>query len=214
MSKRVNRTRSIFGNCFLNPQIGRLKGTDVLNQYDPQDPTSATPEQRAHAHGLIRKSLGGHDSPVTLKSLRIGVPSVIFSSPSSCTIPDTIQEYFPVELQSGVRGSFQEVLKVLAAAGAQLIPISLPSTQYALSAYYVISSAEASSNLARYNGFGYGKDFSIVCIFLSHEISAVTHGQQQPAIQSFQETRTNKFGAEVKRRILLGTYALMAEYVF
>jgi len=152
---------------------------DVLNHHDPRDPTAASLEHRAQAHDLSKRCMGSKHIQPDLSSIRIGIPT----------------EYFPVELESQVRNNFREVLDVLAAAGAELVPISLPSTRYALSAYYVISSAEASSNLARYNGFNY----------------SVQYGQQHPAIQSFQRTRTSKFGAEVKRRLLLGTYALMAE---
>jgi Asp-tRNA(Asn)/Glu-tRNA(Gln) amidotransferase A subunit family amidase len=81
----------------------------------------------------------------------------LFSSWYSIKFP---QEYFPTELESQIRSNFRKVLKTLAEAGAQLIPISLPSTQYALSSYYVISSAESSSNLARYNGSNYGNALS------------------------------------------------------
>lgn len=67
------------------------------------------------------------------------------------------QEYFPQELDASALGPFRAILKVLQAAQAEIIPISLSSTRYALSAYYVLASAEASSNLARYSGVQYGE---------------------------------------------------------
>ena len=67
------------------------------------------------------------------------------------------QEYFPTEVSQSVRDVFHESLEKLQQLGATLISISLPSTQYALSAYYVLASAEASSNMARYDGIEYGK---------------------------------------------------------
>jgi aspartyl-tRNA(Asn)/glutamyl-tRNA(Gln) amidotransferase subunit A len=85
--------------------------------------------------------------------------------------------------------------------GATVLPVSLPNTRYALSAYYVIASAEASSNLARYDGVQYG-------LHIHLPPGAIT---RSPA-DVYAHTRTAGFGAEVKRRILLGTYALTAEY--
>lgn len=66
------------------------------------------------------------------------------------------KEYFPSELDNSVLKPFRRILQVLKERGASLIPISLPSTKYALSAYYVLASAEASSNMARYDGVRYG----------------------------------------------------------
>lgn len=76
-----------------------------------------------------------------LAGLRIGVP----------------QEYFPASLSEDVMQRVRGVLAALREAGAELVPVSLPNTKYALSAYYVLASAEASSNLARYDGVQYGK---------------------------------------------------------
>ena len=66
------------------------------------------------------------------------------------------QEYFPAELDQWIISSFRDKISRLISNGASIIPISLPSTPYALSAYYVIASAEASSNMARYDGVRYG----------------------------------------------------------
>lgn len=90
-------------------------------------------------------------------------------------------------------------MEVLQKAGALLHTVSLPSTPYALSTYYVLSSAEASSNLARFDGMQYGEN-----------VTPPT-GFKGTAGELYALTRTEKFGKEVKRRILLGTYALRAE---
>jgi Asp-tRNA(Asn)/Glu-tRNA(Gln) amidotransferase A subunit family amidase len=82
-----------------------------------------------------------------------------------------------------------------------VLPVSLPNTSYALSAYYIIASAEASSNLARYDGVQYG-----LHVPLPPDAVARSSGEV------YAHSRTAGFGAEVKRRILLGTYALTAEY--
>lgn len=82
-----------------------------------------------------------------------------------------------------------------------MLPVSLPNTSYALSAYYIIASAEASSNLARYDGVQYG-----LHVPLPPDTVARSSGEV------YAHSRTAGFGAEVKRRVLLGTYALTAEY--
>jgi hypothetical protein len=73
------------------------------------------------------------------------------------TVDNCAQEYFPAELDQQHLAPYRDLLGKLATLGAELVPVSLPSTQYALSAYYVIASAEASSCLARYDGIQYGE---------------------------------------------------------
>ncbi|HAB00921.1 MAG TPA: Asp-tRNA(Asn)/Glu-tRNA(Gln) amidotransferase GatCAB subunit A, partial [Ruminococcaceae bacterium] len=86
--------------------------------------------------------------------------------------------------------------KAYESRGAVLVPISLPSTPYALSAYYIISSAEASSNLARFDGVKYG--------YRTPEYSSLA--------EMYEKTRSEGFGSEVKRRIMLGTFVLSSGY--
>jgi len=115
-----------------------------------------------------------------IKGLRIGIPS----------------EYFPGDgLDSDVRNSLEEAKKIFKGLGASLVEISLPHTKYAVSCYYIIAPAEASSNLARYDGVQYG---------LREEAGRIT--------DMYFKTRTGGFGEEAKRRILLGTYVLSSGY--
>lgn len=102
------------------------------------------------------------------------------------------REYYVSELSSHMLGVWKEGIARLKARGCKVVEMSLPNTQHALSAYYIIASAEASSNLARYDGVRYG--------FRS------TEGETIKA--SYTHTRTEGFGEEVKRRIMLGTYVL------
>ncbi|HEX7089757.1 MAG TPA: Asp-tRNA(Asn)/Glu-tRNA(Gln) amidotransferase subunit GatA [Longimicrobiales bacterium] len=106
------------------------------------------------------------------------------------------REYFPPELDPRIGRLCREAVERLAAAGAEIRDVSLPHTRYAIPAYYVIAPAEASSNLARYDG--------------------VRYGLRAPGADStlavYEETRSLGFGPEVKRRIMLGTYALSAGY--
>ncbi len=118
------------------------------------------------------------DKPV--EGLRIGVPA----------------EYFGEGLEPDVRAAIEKGIDHLKAAGCKVEPVSLPTTRYAIPAYYLIATAEASANLARFDG--------------------VRYGYRSPASSTladmYSHSRDEGFGAEVKRRILLGTYALSAGY--
>jgi aspartyl-tRNA(Asn)/glutamyl-tRNA(Gln) amidotransferase subunit A len=114
-----------------------------------------------------------------LQGLRIGVPD----------------EYFVAGMQPEVEAGVREAIRALERLGAAVEPVSLPHTEYALPVYYLIAPAEASANLARFDGIRYGA-----------RVPAETLGE------IYRRTRGEKFGPEVKRRIMLGTYALSAGY--
>ncbi len=115
-----------------------------------------------------------------VQGLRIGVPA----------------EYFGEGLDPEVRASVERAIDGLRTAGCTVLPISLPHTRYAIPTYYVLATAEASSNLSRFDGVRFGLRAAE-----AHTLSAM-----------YRKTRDGGFGAEVKRRILLGTYALSAGY--
>lgn len=106
------------------------------------------------------------------------------------------EEYFSDQIDDDIKEAVFNVIKMLEKNGAKISKISLPSTPHALSAYYIISSAEASSNLARYDGVHYG--------YRSENHSTLT--------EMYENTRTEGFGTEVKTRIMLGTYILSSGY--
>ena len=147
--------------------------TDILNVFDDKDPTAAPEEVRRRADRDAQERMSVWDRGGSLRGLRVGVP----------------REYFPAELSRDVIERVREVVSGLQARGATVVSVSLPSTAYALGAYYVLSSAEASSNMARYDGVRYG---------LPSTGRVYAH------------TRTAGFGPEVQKRVLLGTYALTA----
>ena len=136
---------------------------------DPMDATSVAEPLRDYSEGL------GRD----VEGLRVGV----------------VKEAFGEGVQPGVRASVQAAIDALAAIGARVGEVSLPHTDYALSAYYLIAPSEASSNLARYDGVRYGLRVD------GHD-----------SVEMMARTRGAGFGPEVKRRIMLGTYALSAGY--
>ncbi len=116
----------------------------------------------------------------SIDGLRIGVP----------------KEYFAEGLDGEVRERVEEALSVFEALGAHLVEIELPHTPYAVAAYYIVATAEASSNLARYDGVHYG----------------LRHPGTGDIIELYSKTRADGFGAEVKRRIMLGTFVLSSGY--
>ena len=135
---------------------------------------------RDAAHDATSKEYAFPGMTTGVKGLRIGVP----------------KEYFGKGVSAENKAAVLKAVDDLKALGAEIVEISLPSTDYALSAYYIISSAEASSNLARYDGVKYGysgnREGNLNDLYLS--------------------TRSEGFGAEVKRRIMLGTYVLSSGY--
>jgi aspartyl-tRNA(Asn)/glutamyl-tRNA(Gln) amidotransferase subunit A len=143
---------------------------EALAGHDPRDATSAPIEVPAYAHALENE----------LGPLRIGVP----------------REYFQEGMQPEVDSSVREAIAVLESLGASVETVSMPHAAYAIAAYYLIATAEASSNLARYDGIRYGRR---------------TAGAES-LLDTYRRSREEGFGAEVKRRILLGTYALSAGY--
>jgi aspartyl-tRNA(Asn)/glutamyl-tRNA(Gln) amidotransferase subunit A len=136
---------------------------------DPLDATSLDTPRRDYAEGLEDGIAG----------LRVGI----------------VREAFGEGVEAGVRASVRAAIDRLDALGASVGEVSLPHTDYALSAYYLIAPSEASSNLARYDGVRYGL--------------RVDGGD---SVEMMTRTRGAGFGAEVKRRIMLGTYALSAGY--
>ncbi len=144
----------------------------VLSVISGRDPRDATCEDR--------DPLRLPTVPESLQGFVIGVP----------------KEYFPADLDPGVRRACDRALRLLRELGAAVREVSLPHTAYAVPTYYIIAPAEASSNLARYDGARYGPRFNG-----STDVQAL-----------YRHTRGEGFGAEVQRRILVGTYVLSSGY--
>jgi len=136
---------------------------------DPMDSTAAAVPVPDYLQGL--------DAPV--KALKIGVPT----------------DYFAEGLDPAVREKVEAGISLLERLGCKRVPLRMPHTEYAVGTYYLVATAEASSNLARYDGVRYGM-----------RVPAAT------LIDMYRKTRGAGFGAEVKRRIMLGTYSLSAGY--
>jgi aspartyl-tRNA(Asn)/glutamyl-tRNA(Gln) amidotransferase subunit A len=142
----------------------------VMAGHDPEDSTSS----RSPVDDYVAALGGG------VRGLRVGVP----------------REYYGAGLDPEVKEKVELSVKKLAELGAEVVDISLPHTRYAVPAYYVIATAEASANLARYDGVRYG--------FRAEGASELK--------ELYSRSRSRGFGVEVKRRIMLGTFALSAGY--
>ena len=158
----------------VGPFCKSVKDAALMLQYmagrDPLDSTSAELP--------VPNYLDEIERPV--QGLRIGMP----------------KEYFGQGLDPEVDSAVEAGIEELAKAGCEIVPISLPNTKYAIPTYYVVATAEASSNLARYDGVRYG----------------VRAAEGKTLAEMYRRTRDAGFGAEVKRRIMLGTYVLSAGY--
>lgn len=143
---------------------------NIISGHDARDNTSSTL--------AVPDFLAGLEDGV--KGLRVGIPA----------------EYWGEGLDPAVRASLDESVARLKADGATIVPVNLPSTKYAISAYYIIALAEASSNLSRYDGVRY------------------TGRAKDPKslLDMYSRTRSELFGEEVKRRILIGTFVLSSGY--
>ena len=150
-----------------------------------------------HDSALVLGVIAGHD-PKDSTSIKYDVPDYTASLKTDLRGMRIgwPKEYFVDGIEPGVESAVREAMEVLQDLGAQIEEISLPSTKHALAVYYIIAPSEASANLARYDGVKYG--------YVSEDATGMW--------DALEKTRREGFGAEVRRRIMLGTYALSAGY--
>jgi aspartyl-tRNA(Asn)/glutamyl-tRNA(Gln) amidotransferase subunit A len=192
----IRQPAALCGCVGLKPTYGRVSRYGLIafaSSLDQIGPLTSTVEDSA----LLMNALAGrdpHDSTSLelpdedftaeigkdLKGLRIGVP----------------KEYFVDGMESGVRSAVDAAIKQIESLGAEPIEISLPHTEYAVAVYYIIATAEASANLARFDGVRYGR----------------RSNEAKDLASLYAKTRAEGFGREVKRRIILGTYVLSSGY--
>ncbi len=149
---------------------------EIISGEDSKDSTSSANVVGSYRDQFVSQAT----SPAPLAGMRIGVP----------------EEYFPENLDEGIRDLCLRSIDALKSLGAEIVDVKLPHTPLAIPVYYIIAPAEASSNLARFDGVRFGT-------------RAARNGSLR---EMFAETRSEGFGPEVTRRILLGTYVLSAGY--
>jgi aspartyl-tRNA(Asn)/glutamyl-tRNA(Gln) amidotransferase subunit A len=192
----IRQPAALSGIVGFKPSYGRVSRFGLVafaSSLDQIGPLTKTVQDSA----LLMNAIAGHDSrdstsldaPVPdyaqnlggdLKGIRIGLP----------------KEYMIEGVDPVVKNAVMTAVKQLSSLGAEIAEVSLPHTDYAISAYYILATAEASANLARFDGVRYGHRAEKVSSLFDH----------------YARTRAEGFGAEVKRRIILGTYVLSSGY--
>ncbi|MGB5018280.1 MAG: Asp-tRNA(Asn)/Glu-tRNA(Gln) amidotransferase subunit GatA, partial [Candidatus Moraniibacteriota bacterium] len=199
----IRQPASFCGIVGLKPTYGRVSRAGVIamaSSLDQVGPLTKTVEDAA----IVLSAISGfdiHDATTgeseakdytqyldgNVSGLRIGIP----------------KEYFTDVLDTRVRGVAEKAIEQFRSLGAEIVPISLPLSEYALAVYYLVMPCEVSSNLARYDGIRFG-----LSINDAEDSIPGTSG----LLETYLDTRRHGFGAEVKRRVMLGTYALSAGY--
>lgn len=192
----IRQPASFCGVVGLKPTYGRVSRFGLVafaSSLDQIGPITKDVEDAA----LMLQVMAGHDRrdstsvdrPVPdyrtalrepIKGLKLGVP----------------KEYFIEGMHPDVASKVQEAIRICRQSGAETVEVTLPHTEYGVAAYYIIAPAEASSNLARYDGVKYG----------------LRAAESRDLMSMYRQTRSEGFGTEVKRRIMLGTYVLSAGY--
>ena len=192
----IRQPAALSGIVGFKPSYGRVSRFGLVafaSSLDQIGPLTKT----VHDSALLMNAIAGHDSHDStslkvavpdyaknlgrdLKGIRIGLP----------------KEYMIEGVDPAVKSAVIAAVKQLGGLGAEIIEVSLPHTDYAISVYYIVATAEASANLARFDGVRYGHRADNVSSLFDH----------------YARTRAEGFGAEVKRRIILGTYVLSSGY--
>ncbi len=190
----IRQPAAYCGVTGIKPTYGRVSRYGLVAYGSSLDSVGAFARSAAEA-ALLLKAMAGHD-PLDSTSADRPVPELSLGSGGLIGLRVGVpEEYFIQGIQAEVESAVRAAIAQMEALGAMIQPVSLPHTAYALPVYYLIAPAEASANLARYDG--------------------VRFGLREPAEQMwdlFYRSRGKGFGAEVKRRIMLGTYALSAGY--
>jgi aspartyl-tRNA(Asn)/glutamyl-tRNA(Gln) amidotransferase subunit A len=195
----IRQPASFCGVVGLKPTYGRVSRYGLIafaSSLDHIGPFAKTVKEVA----LVLRTIAGRD-PMDSTSADVPVPDYVaelekpVQSSGEALRVGVAKEYFGSGLDPEVRAAVEAAIQKLAELGCEVVPVSLPHTEYAIPAYYIVATAEASSNLARYDGVRYG------CRAKASTLSGM-----------YRQTRDRGFGMEVKRRIMLGTYALSAGY--
>ena len=192
----IRQPAALCGCVGLKPSYGRVSRYGLVafaSSLDQIGPFTHTVEDAA----LVLQAIAGHD-PLDSTSLDLPVPDY------AATLNDGVQglklgvpqEYFVDGMDPQVAARVREAIEVYRGLGAEIVEVSLPHTKYAVADYYIIATAEASANLARFDGVRYGQRAEAPRDLADH----------------YGRTRGEGFGKEVKRRIILGTYVLSSGY--
>ena len=191
----VRLPASFCGIVGLKPSYGRVSRYGLVAYGSSLDQIGPMTKDVRDA-ALLLQVMAGAD-PLDSTCLNVPVPdySAALSGSVNGLRIGLPKEYFIAGIQPEVEGAVRAAIAQLESLGAQIVPVSLPNTDKALPVYYLVATAEASANLSRYDGVRFGHS-----------------AQADSMFDNFRQTRGQGFGPEVKRRIMLGTYALSAGY--
>jgi aspartyl-tRNA(Asn)/glutamyl-tRNA(Gln) amidotransferase subunit A len=192
----IRQPASFCGVVGLKPTYGRVSRYGLIafaSSLDHIGPLTKTVKDAA----TVLRTIAGRD-PMDSTSAELPVPDYVaeLEKPVPGLKIGVAKEYLGEGLDPEVRRALDEAVAKLRSLGCEIVEVSLPHTQYAIPAYYLVATAEASSNLARFDGVRYG-----------HRA-----GDARTLSEMYRRSRDQGFGPEVKRRIMLGTYALSAGY--
>jgi aspartyl-tRNA(Asn)/glutamyl-tRNA(Gln) amidotransferase subunit A len=192
----IRQPAAFCGVVGLMPTYGRVSRYGLIafaSSLDHVGPLTKTVKDAA----ILLRHIAGRDA-LDSTSADIPVPDyeAEIGQPVSGLRVGIAKEYLGEGLDTEVRAAVEAAIQKIAALGCEIVPISLPHTKYAIPTYYVVATAEASANLARYDGVRYG----------------LRAPGARTLAEMYRRTRDEGFGVEVKRRIMLGTYALSAGY--
>ncbi|MGB6677257.1 MAG: Asp-tRNA(Asn)/Glu-tRNA(Gln) amidotransferase subunit GatA [Terriglobales bacterium] len=192
----IRQPASFCGVVGLMPTYGRVSRYGLIafaSSLDRIGPLTKSVKDAA----IVLRSIAGRE-PMDATSAEVPVPDYVveLEKPVRGLRLGVAKEYFGEGLDPEVKKAVEAAIQKLAQLGCEIVPVSLPHTEYAIPTYYIVATAEASSNLARFDGVRYG----------------YRAGDARTPSEMYRRTRDHGFGAEVKRRIMLGTYALSAGY--
>jgi aspartyl-tRNA(Asn)/glutamyl-tRNA(Gln) amidotransferase subunit A len=218
----IRQPAGLCGVTGLKPTYGRVSRYGLVafaSSLDQIGPLARTAEDTA----LLLEVLAGHD-PLDSTSVDRPVPrySETVKQPLKNLRIGLVREHFGPGLDGEVEAAVRQAVEVYRSLGATVQDVSLPHGKYGVATYYIIAPCEASSNLARYDGVHYGHrtDEKKLVAALAAERSALEAAGRKaealaldnPLVRLYRQSRAEGFGPEVKRRIMLGTYALSAGY--
>src|SRR6266571_2481365 len=192
----IRQPASFCGVVGLMPTYGRVSRYGLIafaSSLDHIGPLTKTVKDAA----TVLRTIAGRD-PMDSTSAELPVPDYVaeLDQPVKGMKVGVAKEYLGEGLDAEVRSAIEAAIQKLANLGCEIVEVSLPHTKYAIPAYYLVATAEASSNLARFDGVRYG--------YRAENVRSLS--------DVYRRSRDQGFGAEVKRRIMLGTYALSAGY--
>jgi aspartyl-tRNA(Asn)/glutamyl-tRNA(Gln) amidotransferase subunit A len=192
----IRQPASFCGVVGMVPTYGRVSRYGLIafaSSLDHIGPLTKTVKDAA----IVLRTIAGRD-PMDSTSADVPVPDYVaeLEKPVRGLKLGVAKEYLGEGLDKEVRSAIEAAIQKLAKQGCEIVEVSLPHTRYAIPAYYIVATAEASSNLARFDGVRYG----------------YRAGDARTLSEMYRRSRDQGFGAEVKRRIMLGTYALSAGY--